>query len=414
MDGGQTPIAITDNDLVQWANVKLVESYSMYHGEGDGRKTRPLQDVAAQIASNTGPVMGDGLIEEPKTQGKSKAQTEMKAAGRGVAVRNKIRTNATSVETPASLRNTDVKGPVPPPFADITPASGSTGKKVKSKKQKAVVDDATQQHGNALNSTEIVGEVSPSQWRAYYKECAEYFKQCEAAIAAQDQESTTQVTSGIPAPGAQTAAAATMPSMAETAFLGCNANQSPMASPLQFQAVAPAQPLASAFPASASANPFCSVLPTSSGPSCAALPYGALPSHLHQSPQSTPAVGAHGHSYAGAYGIYGAPCSSMFPPTCSAPCAGGLQTPMFHSTTVGPPGFAAAPPVPYSVHGTPFAAQGPSTLFAETAARLSSNTCSFKSANGTLDASDDTLMNLLMAWYYSGYYTGLYSAQQRK
>lgn len=34
--------------------------------------------------------------------------------------------------------------------------------------------------------------------------------------------------------------------------------------------------------------------------------------------------------------------------------------------------------------------------------------------SGTSGSDDDTLGNLMMAWYFSGYYTGLYQAQRQR
>eukprot|EP00747_Dinoflagellata_sp_TGD_P167192 gnl/TRDRNA2_/TRDRNA2_191174_c0_seq1.p1 gnl/TRDRNA2_/TRDRNA2_191174_c0~~gnl/TRDRNA2_/TRDRNA2_191174_c0_seq1.p1 ORF type:complete len:307 (+),score=53.50 gnl/TRDRNA2_/TRDRNA2_191174_c0_seq1:99-1019(+) len=296
--------AVPDGDLLQWGFRTLVESYDRYHGQGsDGSKSRPLRKFAYQLPP--APALQARGVEDEARQAQQR-RGEQRTGGSSSASgcsrgelsakpkkpeRRPVEAPPPAAAGPATAPRTGAlaaRGPMPKAFAGFDAASDGRSKHAHGAGTVSSVEGAD---GN---------QASPEEWKEYFSQCAEYYRQCETAAAAQ----------------------CSMPAAAATA--------------------PPSQPHASTFG--------CTPWPGSApGQLPAGLPYAGL-GMMNHSGVPMPAV-------AGGY------CHGASPPAMPMPAA---------LPTMG--GIASQVPA----------------------------------------GMDDGLANLLMAWYMSGYHTGLYAARQGK
>lgn len=328
-----------DSDLIRWGFQKLVDSYDAYHSkDADAQSSRPLRDFAAEMpqaalpapriaAQSEGGLNARGERKAGGSSGRVRDDRSGKGAKKskaeGVTLpRGKAPTKAASAGDydPWAAAASAARGPVPAPFASLDSQSermtqpAAAGAPQPQTEEQALPED-------------------PAVWREYYRQCAEYFQQCENAIAMQEAKS------------------------------GCSS-------------ALPSGAHATAFSAAATAAP-ASSLPTPLSTPAAAAPMAAQT--LHQMPVPGSYVGSAAPM----------PGASATRAPLGMPVEANAS--MAYSGLLGmQPGAALPTPMPgLALPGA----------------------CSSVSA-GVGSAGDEGLMNLLMAWYLSGYYTGHYAARQ--
>lgn len=352
-------------DLVRVGYKTLVESYGAYHNSDSGeRADRRLRNFGEQLPAATAalqplvapppaargasgdiggrPSCGDPGERRAQRGAKGSARRAEEApAKRMIPMQVPLATEGVPREEP--------RGPIPAPFASVG-GSPSLGQ------QSAAAEAGGQ----------------PLEWRDYYRQCAEYFQQCEAVCALQAGE------------------------------------------------LGKVQPVCAAMPALAPPPtwpPLASMLPQASShaaPPCAA----AAPLGIGQSTATAAAVGVPQMGNVGSFGSLAVPYPQPHGQLHSSPTARCGRS-LYASSAAGlqVPGFAT--PWPGS------AAQGCPTGGWSAAVAGPGLACGAMQPPGDFAAAgiralvasqgvDEPLANLLMAWYWSGYYTGQYAARQGK
>lgn len=392
-----------DTDLVQWAFDTLVNSYEEYHeGEREGQESRPLRQFASQMPQMiaptpppTRPVASSSLFvrglggsgaagssrEQKRTESRKQprqehshpqrdsqndlsgnlgsSDTQDHRIGRGTESRRaNVRSDASWIE----------RGPVPPPFGN--PEEG------KPSAEAIGCDDA---EDNLIEEPKTAEEYAV--WMQYYQQCADYFKQCESAMATkaglEPSESKTVVppaTSMATAPSPQTAATSSRKASTTAA---------------QQDTVSPLPSYAGSFHGTGSPYPNAMAAPLNSNSSNSAPLPGA--GNMPQ-PVGAPFVGH-------------APHNAMHSPSLVPQ---GINLAHSHAAA-----HMASPPGPSLVGGSVFPSNfAPAQGGLPVLPGLSLGRSGALGGCSQNFGADDELANLLMAWYWSGYHTGHFAARQ--
>lgn len=352
-------------DLVRVGYQTLVESYGAYHSSDSSERadrrlrnfgqqlpaaTAALQSLVAPLPAARGangdiggrPSHGDPGERRAQRGAKGGARRAEEApAKRMIPVQRPLVKKGVPREEP--------RGPIPAPFASLGGAP-----------------DLEQQSAAA----EVGGQ--PLEWRDYYRQCAEYFQQCEALCALQTGElgKVQPVCAALPAP----APSPTWPPADSTL------PQAPAhAAPPGATALLPASPFGVGSTAAAAAVAVPQVGNVGLLGSLA-VPYPQPHGQLHSLPTA----------------LYGRPLHASSP--------AGLQVPGFATPWPGSAAQAGGWSAAVAGPGLACGAMQPPGGFAAAGIR------GLVASQGL----DEPLANLLMAWYWSGYYTGQYAARQGK
>mmetsp|Transcript_152023 Transcript_152023/g.290989 ORF Transcript_152023/g.290989 Transcript_152023/m.290989 type:complete len:367 (+) Transcript_152023:49-1149(+) len=352
-----------DNDLIRWGFQTLVDSYDAYHSkDADAQSSRPLREFAAEMPQALRPAARSAVQSEgPKPGGERKAggssgrarddrsgRGGKKSAAEGVSLpRGKGPVKAALPGDPWAAAAAASRGPVPAPFASLDTQAQRTAQ--------PAAADPPQPQADGQDVPE-----DPAVWKEYYRQMAEYFQQCESAIALQEAQSGSNSALPSSAQAAAFSGAATAPVVATAAAAAAPASSLPM--PLSTPAAA--APMAA------------QTLHHMPGP-------GSYPG----SAALMPAAAALSRAPLGAdvFSSLGMPSPSPWP------SAAASTSPAYSGLAGMLPGVAA-PATAMPGLALPGASAGVSA--------------------GIGSAGDEGLMNLLMAWYLSGYYTGHYAARQ--
>lgn len=407
-------------DLIRSSYQSLVDSYGQYHGDGaQGCETRPLAGFAARLpqakkasggplagrqglpscASNGRPAGDRGICgEDGAGDGRpARQRTNKIQVGNPRAAQRAEKAGSAGARAAADTDSVDAGGPVPKAFASIgafggahsgmlTEASGrSAARPARGPSSSAAPPPAACAASADATDEAEVGEAACSpeerrQWAQYYRQCADALEQHESAAAQ-----------------------------------GCNTDALPVGS---HEAAAPA--------------------PWSSMPGA---PQGAGAARAHWPPQAAvspavaPAVGvpAFGHlghgagiGAAGAAGGLGLNNLSILAAIGHLHLSGLLTQPAASSAALGGLGLGAQSLLQPGGHiaglgslgglaaGFGGAVPGIPGLGLGGAQQVPGLAELSAAAGGQVvgDGAEDALVNLLMAWYHSGYYTGQYAARQ--
>jgi len=338
------------DDLVHVGYMTLLGSYQAYHGpsKSEALAQRPLANFAERLPKSSvaeAPVASDYPSKPADGSGsqggRSGKRSKSNRNGNGTRQQNCAAAEQQEAATSGVSAN---RGPLPSVFAGVAPSLPENN-----------FDTAAVESSQGHAAAAAASTADAVEWRAYYRQCAEYFKQCEAACVQQDvhdEASDAAAATAAAEAAAPSPAASRAPTAWEAAANGAVPAAVASALPQQYFTL-PARPSV-AFPQSAMPAPIPSGTATWATPS--AVPQLGLASPW-------PSGSALGHQHGG------------FPPAATWPAGLPSRTPM----------AAVAPPLPQQ-----HAPTAPSLML----------------------GMDEPLANLVMAWYWSGYYTGHYAACQ--
>lgn len=298
-------------------------------------------------------------------------------------------------------------GPVPATFSTVASSlSGNFAQPAAGKRRGRGAAPAEPAGGEAQPGAPDEATADPAAWAEYYRQCAEYFRQAEASITgAPPTVSRQQAPAGASAahPYEGAAGFAAQMSAAHAGAVPSGSMGSPYSAPGAHMNPHFPHPMAhAAAPAYSALGAGVGIgLPSPYAPPPSPLAQPAFGHHAGLHGLGLPGAGLPGMPGAGLPGMPGAGLPGMGLPGAGFPGAGfpGAGLPGAGHFGAGHPGAGLS--------GAGLSAMGP---LGDQASRFGMERMAAAAAEGR--ASDDALANLLMSWYYSGYYTGLYAARQ--
>ncbi|OLQ14905.1 Malonyl-CoA-acyl carrier protein transacylase, mitochondrial [Symbiodinium microadriaticum] len=154
-------------DPLRWSYKELIDSFPAYHEGADG-ESRPLRDFASRLPVTTSRPREDPQPREEARPSRPPPKPKEQATDRGQRAAAKPRRAAAAripevlpvrSQAPAAAP----RGPVPPPFA--------AGPSLPEEDEEEIEAEA--------GEAEALSPEQYTEWLKYYRECIEYFEQCE-------------------------------------------------------------------------------------------------------------------------------------------------------------------------------------------------------------------------------------------
>lgn len=401
--------ASESDDPLRWGFCRLVDSYAAYHGSAAELGNRPLQSFASELP---------GKIPEAEPQAWTGSNdpwsqsTPVRELPRGSAVETVIEARPSDEgkrharEGKQHAREVE-QGPVPASFATAGSSHGQATP------QGAAIGPTSSSQADAA-PVEGPEEGDYAAWAKYYRECAAYFEQADGQAQA---DSVPQEAGGAARKTAKPKKKAAKPSQAM--------GGAPV--PLVAERALPSG-MAVAASAPAAAAPLAAPSAYAAAPAARAPGYPcSAPTAVHEEASygypcgfsaAEPWVGnpGHGQHYAPLAGHF----SSAGLATQAAVPGRGIASqpaPGDRSFGAGLPGYGAGLQLPRAA-GPPLASQGIYCAHADPGCQMGGPCGSLplhaaitSHQRDAVEGEDEELPNLLMSWYFSGYYTGLYAAR---